>query len=243
MKVRVAYKKIIHTKGSATLFRFDGGTSEWIPNSWFEFATKGKILLMDEWAAKKKELDYTSLYNIPKSMDFIDLNHPCLRVNLVPNDNIEANDYNPNNVAPPEMRLLHLSIKKDCVTMPIVSAINPKTHKHIIIDGFHRATIIKNKKEICKSLGGYTPVVQLNKPLEERISSTVRHNMARGTHQVALSSKLIILLRKHNWSDKRIGLELGMDPDEVLRLKQMTGLAEAFSDKEFSKSWEMVEDE
>ena len=171
--------------------------------------------------------------------DWIGMKHPALNVQLVKTDLVEGNEYNPNKVAPPEMGLLSLSIKKDGMTMPVVIADqNKKKKPHVVVDGFHRRTIAKNDKSINQSLKGYLPVSRLNKNIEDRISATVRHNMARGTHQVELSSKLVVLLRKHNWTDARIGKELGMDPDEVLRLKQITGLAEAFADQEFSKSWE-----
>jgi len=169
---------------------------------------------------------------------YVDLPHPVLGVQLHPVDDIEANDYNPNKVAPPEMRLLHLSIAKDGLTMPVVVADGKKKNQKIVVDGFHRTTIVKTKPDIKGSTEGYLPVVSLNKTIEDRITATVRHNMARGSHQVELTAKLVNLLKKHNWSNSRIGIELGMDPDEVLRLKQITGLAEAFANKSFSQAWE-----
>lgn len=175
--------------------------------------------------------------------DWLGLNHPALNIQLVKADQIQGNDYNPNKVAPPEMKLLKLSIKKDGVTMPIVVADqNNKKKPYVVVDGFHRTSVIQNDNEINESLSGYVPVSKLNKSIEDRITSTVRHNMARGTHQVELSAKLVAMLRKHNWTNARIGLELGMDADEVLRLKQITGLAELFKDKEFSRSWEVSND-
>ncbi len=166
------------------------------------------------------------------------LPHPALAVQLVPVESVEGNDYNPNKVAPPEMRLLQLSIAKDGVTMPVVVADEPGTEGHVVVDGFHRTTVVKTVKKVRDSLAGYLPVVKLNKSVEDRITATVRHNMARGTHQVELSARLVTALKKHNWTNERIGMELGMDPDEVLRLKQITGLAEAFADKEFSRAWQ-----
>ena len=171
--------------------------------------------------------------------DWLGINHPVLNVQLVPANKVIGNDYNPNKVAPPEMKLLKLSIKKDGVTMPIVVCDTPdnKDYPYTVVDGFHRTTVIQQDKDINNSLYGYIPVSRLNKSIEDRITSTVRHNLARGTHQVELSAKLITMLKKHNWTNARIGIELGMDADEVLRLKQITGLAEAFKDEEFSKSW------
>jgi len=170
--------------------------------------------------------------------DWIGLNHPALNVQLVPVDMVKGNDYNPNKVAPPEMELLKLSIRRDGMTMPVVVSSEVENGSWIVVDGFHRTTVAAYSKDVRASLKGYLPVSKLDKNLEERVTSTVRHNLARGTHQVELSSKLVVFLKKHNWTDARIGKEIGMDPDEVLRLKQITGLAEAFKDKEFSKSWE-----
>lgn len=178
--------------------------------------------------------------NTQEMYDWLGVNHPSLNVQLLPADDIVGNDYNPNKVAPPEMKLLKLSIRKDGVTMPVVVCDTPDAdHPFTVVDGFHRTTVIQTDKEVKESLHGYVPCSRLNKSLDDRITSTVRHNMARGTHQVELSAKLVCMLKKHNWTNARIGLELGMDADEVLRLKQITGLAEAFKDKEFSKSWEV----
>lgn len=167
------------------------------------------------------------------------LGHPVLGVQLLPAEAVHGNDYNPNKVAPPEMRLLELSIRKDGITMPIVVAPDPGGEgTFVVVDGFHRTTVIKHCTDVRMSTGGYVPAVNLDKSVEDRITATVRHNMARGTHQVELSAKLVTTLKKHNWTNERIGRELGMDPDEVLRLRQITGLAEAFADKEFSRAWE-----
>jgi ParB-like chromosome segregation protein Spo0J len=167
---------------------------------------------------------------------WLGIEHPCLNVQLVQADKVSSNDYNPNVVAPPEMRLLRLSIQKDGITMPVVASPNDDGG-YTVVDGFHRTTVIKNDSKVRESTHGYVPIAVLDKPIDDRITATVRHNMARGTHQVELSAKLVALLRKHNWTNARIGIELGMDADEVLRLKQITGLAEAFADREFSKAW------
>ncbi|GAP73079.1 hypothetical protein SAMD00024442_6_39 [Candidatus Symbiothrix dinenymphae] len=172
--------------------------------------------------------------------EWMGVKHPSLNIQLVKVDEVEGNDYNPNKVAPPEMRLLTLSIQKDGITMPVVVCDQDKKEfPYVVVDGFHRRSVVKQNKQINESLHGYLPVSKLNKSIEDRITSTVRHNMARGTHQVELSAKLVAMLKKHNWTNERIGIELGMDADEVLRLKQITGLAELFKDKEFSNSWEI----
>ncbi len=189
---------------------------------------------------KKMELaDRVALYNQMTDLlkEMLEMEHPVLGVKLVEAENIQGNHYNPNKVAPPEMRLLELSMARDGVTTAVVAAKNDKG-KYVIVDGFHRTQVIKYFPPVHKSMRGYVPVVELNKDIADRIASTVRHNMARGTHQTALSADLVALLKKHNWADEKIGKELGMDPDEVLRLKQLTGLAEAFADREFSKAWE-----
>lgn len=171
--------------------------------------------------------------------EYVGLPHPALRPQLLPIDHVRGNDYNPNKVAPPEMRLLELSIRKDGLTMPVVVAPDHEAPgDHIVVDGFHRTEIAAHVADIRESLQGYLPSVTLDKALEDRITSTVRHNMARGSHQVELTAKLVTALKRHHWTNERIGEELGMDPDEVLRLKQITGLAEAFRDREFSKAWE-----
>jgi len=160
-------------------------------------------------------------------------NHPVSFVKWVPVNKIYANDYNPNNVPPPEMKLLNLSIKSDGFTQPIVVwAVNDG---YEVVDGFHRHLV-------GKKLGlSHLPIVIINSDRTEkqdRISSTIRHNRARGKHQIGAMSDIVIELSKRNWSDKKIGKELGMDEDEVLRLKQISGLSEMFQDEDFSRSWE-----
>lgn len=156
-----------------------------------------------------------------------------------PIDNVVANDYNPNVVAPPEMELLKLSILADGYTQPIVT--NYEEGKRIVIDGFHRNRVGRECKAIFKRIDGCLPVVQIrtdraNK--EDRIASTIRHNRARGKHGVDAMSDIVLDLKRRNWSNEKIGRELGMDSDEVLRLAQISGLAEMFADKEFSEAWE-----
>lgn len=152
---------------------------------------------------------------------------------------VHANDYNPNSVAPPEMELLRVSIEADGYTQPIVA--NKEDGAFVVIDGFHRNRVGRENEAIRSRLGGYLPVVQIRESQvgrEERIASTIRHNRARGKHQVERMSEIVIELKKRNWTDKKIADQLGMDADEVLRLTQITGLAEMFKDREFSASWE-----
>lgn len=157
----------------------------------------------------------------------------------VKNETVGANDYNPNNVAPPEMELLRLSISNDGYTQPIVSMDNQDGTREVI-DGFHRNRVGKECPDIQARVKGYLPVVTIRESqsgLNDRVASTIRHNRARGKHGVDSMSEIVADLKKRNWSDKKIGIELGMDQDEVLRLAQITGLTELFKDSEFSKAW------
>lgn len=190
-------------------------------------------------SAPKDIRERAAVYNrlVDMAARYLDLPHPAARPQLIPVEKVKGNDYNPNKVAPPEMRLLRLSMAKDGQTMPVVVS-EDSQGLFQIVDGFHRRSIAKNTPAIREALRGYLFVVELNKSLEDRITSTVRHNMARGSHKVELTAKLVATLKKNNWTNERIGTELGMDADEVLRLKQVTGLAEAFKDEEFSRAWE-----
>jgi ParB-like chromosome segregation protein Spo0J len=157
----------------------------------------------------------------------------------VKNDTVVANDYNPNKVASPEMELLRISISEDGYTQPIVTFRTELAHE--VVDGFHRHRVGKECADIQERVHGYLPIVSINSDREDkgdRIASTIRHNRARGKHQVEAMSDIVIDLRKRNWSDEKIARELGMEPDEVLRLAQITGLAEMFADKDFSEAWE-----
>lgn len=160
--------------------------------------------------------------------------HPVSHVIWVKSDCVFSNDYNPNKVAKPEMELLEHSIGSDGFTQPIV-VWKIDDDKYEVVDGFHRHIV-------GKKLGmSHLPVVVVNKDRTERgdrIASTIRHNRARGKHQIGAMSDIVLELSRRNWSEKKIAKELGMDPDEVLRLKQITGLAELFSDDEFSEAWE-----
>lgn len=165
---------------------------------------------------------------------------PVECVQWVPSNLVFANDYNPNSVAPPEMELLHTSIQEDGYTQPIVVWQHDGMYE--VVDGFHRNRVGKEYADITERIHGYLPVVIINNDREDkgdRIASTIRHNRARGKHKVEAMSDIVIELKRRNWSDKKIGKELGMDPDEVLRLTQITGLAEMFSDKDFSRAWEV----
>jgi ParB-like chromosome segregation protein Spo0J len=165
---------------------------------------------------------------------------PVESVIWVKSDLVIANDYNPNSVAPPEMELLHTSIQEDGYTQPIVVWQHDGIYE--VVDGFHRNRVGKEYDDISSRIHNYLPVVVNNNEREDkgdRIASTIRHNRARGKHKVEAMSDIVIELKRRNWSDKKIAKELGMDADEVLRLSQITGLAEMFADKDFSQAWEV----
>lgn len=160
-------------------------------------------------------------------------------VKWVPVEIVEANDYNPNSVAPPEMELLRISIMADGYTQPIVT--NADADKLVVIDGFHRNRVGRECKDVAARIKGYLPVVQIRASQtdrSDRIAATIRHNRARGKHRVEAMSDIVLELKRRNWNDEKIGRELGMDPDEVLRLTQISGLAEMFADRDFSEAWE-----
>jgi ParB-like chromosome segregation protein Spo0J len=163
---------------------------------------------------------------------------PVDLVEWVPAEAVTANDYNPNAVAPPEMELLRLSVMADGFTQPIVT--NEEDDARVVVDGFHRNRVGKELPDVRERLFGYLPVVQIRADRVDRgdrIASTIRHNRARGKHQVERMSAIVLELKRRNWSDKKIGTQLGMDPDEVLRLTQVAGLAVAFADRDFSEAW------
>ena len=162
---------------------------------------------------------------------------PVYGVIAVPLEKVEENTYNPNSVAPPEMKLLYDSILADGYTMPIVCYHDADRDKYIIVDGFHRYRIMKEHEDIFEREEGMIPVSVIDKPLDQRMASTIRHNRARGSHDVDLMSNVVRELHDLGRSDQWICRHLGMDPDELLRLKQITGLAALFRDFPFGQAW------
>ena len=167
---------------------------------------------------------------------------PVYDIRRVPIEKIQANSYNPNSVAPPEMKLLYQSIKEDGYTMPIVCYYLPDIDKYEIVDGFHRYTTMLKHKDIYEREEGYLPVSVIDKPVSDRMASTVRHNRARGSHSIELMTNIVAELSEAGMSDAWILKNIGMDADELLRLKQISGLASLFKDHDFSSSQENEED-
>ena len=164
---------------------------------------------------------------------------PVYQVRAVPVEKVVANTYNPNVVAPPEMKLLELSIWEDGYTMPCVCYYLPETDQYELVDGFHRYKVMLTSPRICERAKGMLPVVVIDKDISNRMASTIRHNRARGTHCVELMCKIVSELTKAGMSDGWIMKNIGMDKDELLRYKQISGLAELFADKEFSLTKEI----
>ena len=167
-------------------------------------------------------------------------NEPVDLILWVKNEEVISNDYNPNNVAPPEMELLKTSILADGYTQPVVTF--PDNGKNTVIDGFHRSRVGKEDDEVKKRVQGYIPITIIRPSQEDkadRMASTIRHNRARGKHKVDGMSEIVLELKRRNWSDNKIAKNLGMDADEILRLCQISGLREIFKDDEFSKSWDI----
>jgi len=162
---------------------------------------------------------------------------PVYNVKAIPIEKIRANSYNPNHVAEPEMKLLEVSIWEDGYTMPVVCYYIPEEDIYEIVDGYHRYTVLKTSQRIFEREKGMLPVVVIDKDLDNRMASTIRHNRARGTHSVELMSNIVSELTQAGMSDAWIMKHIGMDPDELLRLKQITGIAALFADREFSEAW------
>lgn len=173
----------------------------------------------------------------------IEKRSPVYGVRSVPIEQVRANDYNPNAVAPPEMELLETSIWEDGYTQPVVTVYDPETDQYVVVDGFHRYLTLKNSDRIRERENGMLPVVVLDKEMADRMASTIRHNRARGTHNIELMSTIVSELVEMGKGDRWICNHIGMSPDELLRMKQITGVAALFQNRDFSDSWEAESDE
>jgi ParB-like chromosome segregation protein Spo0J len=172
-----------------------------------------------------------------EAMEAIRKANPVATVQWVPIEDVEPNDYNPNAVAKKEMELLYISIKNDGYTQPVVTVWDPEKEKYIIVDGFHRYFVCKSCKDIYERNHGLLPVVVLDKPISDRMASTVRHNRARGVHQIDGMSNIVFNMLVEGMSEAQICNELGLSTDELVKLKFVTGYAKLYAQGEFSHSW------
>lgn len=163
---------------------------------------------------------------------------PIDLVRWVPVEQVEPNDYNPNSVAGKEMSLLYTSIKQDGYTQPVVTIFDETKGKYIIVDGFHRYFICKNQKDIRERNQGLLPIVVIKKSINERMAATVRHNRARGEHSIRGMSSLVFGMLQNGWSDSDICNHIGLEPDELIRLKHLTGFSALFKDAKYRQAWE-----
>ena len=206
-------------------------------NDWRESAEK-TISLLNELSFDAKVSALNEIRNMLRENSPF-FNEPIESIQWVRAEIVQANDYNPNSVAPPEMKLLEHSIHEDGYTQPIVSWHHDDVYE--VVDGFHRHRVGRESASIRERIHGYLPVVVINNSRHDksdRMASTIRHNRARGEHRVDSMAEIVVELKRRFWSDEKIAKELGMEPDEVLRLTQVTGLAGLFADREFSEAWE-----
>lgn len=196
-----------------------------------ELTQQQRAELFDNYNRKVSEL-YAEL----KEAGAVAEEMPVGMVQFVPIENVQANDYNPNAVAAEEMRLLHTSIAEDGYTQPTVTIWDEELEKYVIVDGYHRYTTMRKYEDIRARTGGFLPVVVIDKPIEDRIASTVRHNRARGKHSVTGMGSLVFQMLQAGEGDAEICRKLGVDAEELARLKHVTGYSKLFKDMEYSKS-------
>lgn len=164
--------------------------------------------------------------------------NPVAHVQFVPVEKVHANNYNPNAVASNEMKLLYTSILHDGYTQPVVTIYDEEKDRYVIVDGFHRYTVMRVNKDIYEANGGLLPIVVLDKGINDRMASTVRHNRARGKHSIEGMGNIVLGMLKNGWRDEEVCNELGMEPEELLRLKHITGFSKLFKDVEYRRAWE-----
>lgn len=162
---------------------------------------------------------------------------PIDRVRWVPIDQVTPNDYNPNAVARKEMSLLYVSIKHDGYTQPVVTVWDPDQQKYVIVDGFHRYFTCKANPDILERNHGMLPIVVIEKSINDRMAATVRHNRARGKHSVQGMASMVFEMLENGWEDHEICNELGMEPEELLRLKHVTGFSKLFENVDYHRAW------
>jgi len=165
------------------------------------------------------------------------LKNPVAKVIWVPLDQVQANDYNPNAVAPNEMRLLHHSISHDGYTQPVVTIYDDELDKYVIVDGFHRYSIMRQFADIREANEGMLPIVVLDKPINDRMASTIRHNRARGKHSVTGMGSMVMSLLENGWTEAEVCNELGLEVEEIIRLTHVEGFSKLMEDRDYKQAW------
>ena len=173
---------------------------------------------------------------IPKEIK----HNPVANIQWIPLEKVQANSYNPNSVATNEMRLLYISIQHDGYTQPVVTIYNEEKDKYIIVDGFHRYLTMKHNKDLYDLNKGLLPVVVIEKDDNDLMASTIRHNRARGKHAITGMSNIVFEMLQNGWEDEKICNEVGLESEELVRLKHVTGFSKLFKDVEYNKSWEHI---
>ena len=203
-----------------------------------EVAQTLKDLLKKEYDSQEDKFKFLNDLREYLHREISEVQQPIDFVRWIPVDMVQPNDYNPNSVAKVEMGLLYKSIKHDGYTQPIVAIYDETIQKYVIVDGFHRYFTCKNNKDIRERNKGYLPVVVIEKDINERMAATVRHNRARGEHSVKGMANIVFEMMANGWADNEICNHLGMEPEEILKLKHITGFSKLFEDIEYKKSWE-----
>lgn len=188
----------------------------------------GKAECVTEFLNELREFIFGEVSEIKQPIDL---------VRWVPVEEVQANDYNPNSVAPAEMNLLYTSILHDGYTQPVVTIKDEESGKYVIVDGFHRYFTCRTRKDINERNKGFLPIVVIEKDLNERMAATVRHNRARGKHSIDGMANMVFGMLENGWQDEEICNHLGMEPEELLRLKHVTGFSKLFADTEYRKAW------
>jgi len=197
-----------------------------------------KDALREEFLSSGCGIDYLEELKRFTHEELSPVKQPIDRVRWVDIGKVFANDYNPNSVATTEMRLLYTSILHDGYTQPVVTVYDAEKDQYIIVDGFHRYLTCRSNPDILKRNEGRLPVVVIEKSINDRMASTIRHNRARGKHSLVGMSSIVFGMLDEGWSDAQICNELGMEPEELLRLKHITGFSKLFQGAEYKKSWE-----
>lgn len=198
---------------------------------------KIKDIILQEFNNSNDKGDFVNELREFIHNEISEVRQPIDLVRWIPIDKIEPNDYNPNSVAKIEMGLLYKSIKHDGYTQPVVTIFDPEKNKYVIVDGFHRYFTCKTNKDIYERNKGMLPCVVIQKDINERMSATVRHNRARGEHSISGMSSMVFQMLENGWSDEEVCNNLGMEAEEILKLKHITGFSKLFENQEYNKAW------